>query len=158
MHWENFRTKIEANTLTHHSRSRHLFKPIRIQSDIMQPVLGAGKHTSEQITVYFALISDWSISYAFRRWMDWQNSARCSFRTNYNKKTIKWYSLENLLRLTAKGKLRSKFQYLLYDCCVIIEIFVSFHRFEEDMDDYSVIMVKALADRLAEVSSVKIVM
>ena len=27
-------------------------------------------------------------------------------------------------------------------------------RFEEDLDDYSVIMVKALADRLAEVSTV----
>ena len=31
-------------------------------------------------------------------------------------------------------------------------ILSSLHRFEEEMDDYSVIMVKALADRLAEVS------
>lgn len=29
-------------------------------------------------------------------------------------------------------------------------------RFEEDLDDYSVIMVKALADRLAEVSILKV--
>ena len=33
----------------------------------------------------------------------------------------------------------------------LLKCFVSFHRFEDEMDDYSVIMVKALADRLAEV-------
>ena len=59
---------------------------------------------------------------------------------------------------TAEGKFSSKFLYQLSDCCVKLEISVSLHRFEEDMDDYSVIMVKALADRLAEVSSVEIVM
>lgn len=48
--------------------------------------------------------------------------------------------------------------FYIRDCYVKLEISVSLHRFEEDMDDYSVIMVKALADRLAEVSSVKIVM
>lgn len=57
-----------------------------------------------------------------------------------------------------KGGFSSKFLYQLSDCCVKLEISVSLHRFEEDMDDYSVIMVKALADRLAEVSSVEIVM
>ena len=104
MHWENFRTKIEANSLTYHSGNKHSFKPIRIQSDIMQPVLGAGKYISEQITVCFALISDWSICYAIRRWTEWQISARCSFRTNFNKKAIKWYAVENKLRLMANGR------------------------------------------------------
>lgn len=33
----------------------------------------------------------------------------------------------------------------------LLKCFVSFHRFEDEMDDYNVIMVKALADRLAEV-------
>ena len=61
-------------------------------------------------------------------------------------------------RPTAEGRFSSKFLYQLSDCCVKLEISVSLHRFEEDMDDYSVIMVKALADRLAEVSSVEIVL